>query len=68
MLGVGRYGDDLVESVKRRIGACGNTLIADGVRFPITFLLLKAALEVDLGAINTGEEVEGSTTLADPPY
>ena len=68
MLAVGSYGEDLIASLKRCINARGNTLIAAGVRFPITHRLLRAAVKVDFGTINTGKEVEGSTTLADFPY
>ena len=67
-LAAASYGDDMVAGVKRRIDARGNTLIAAGVRFPITHRLLKAAVKVDFWAINTGKEVEGSSTLADFPF
>ena len=67
-LAVARYGDDMIASVKRCINARGNTLIAAGIRFPIAYRLLKAAVKVDFGTINTGKEVEGSTTLADFPF
>ena len=62
---VGSYGGDLIASVKRCIKARGNTLITAGIRFPITHRLLKAAVMVDFGTVDTGKEVEGSTKLAD---
>ena len=65
---IGSYGDDLIASVKRCVDARGNTLISAGIRFPMTFRLLKAAVEVDFATINIGKDVEGSTTLADFPY
>ena len=43
MLAVGSYGEDSIASVKRCINARGNALIAAGIRFPITYRLLKAA-------------------------
>ena len=67
-LDVSSYGDDMIASVKRCVGARGNTLIASGIRPPITYRLLNASVKVDFGAINTGKEVEGSTTLADFPF
>ena len=68
MLAVGSFGGDLIASVKRCINARGNNLIASGVRFPITYRLLKAEEKVDFGTVHTGKEVEGSTALGDFPY
>ena len=67
-LAVASYGEDMVASVKRCINARGNTLIAAGIRFPITHRLLKAAVKVDFGTINTGKEVARCSTLADFPF
>ena len=59
LLAVGSSGDDLIASVMRRIDARGNTLISAGIRFPITHRLLIAAVKVDFGSVNTGEDIGG---------
>ena len=63
-LAVGSYGDDLIASVKRCINARSNTPIDAGIRFSITYRLLKAAVRVDFGTINIGKEADASTALA----
>ena len=60
MLAVGGYGEDLIAIFKRCVGARWDSLIAAGIRVPITSRLLKDAADVDFGTINTGKEVDGA--------
>ena len=68
MMDVGSYGGDLAACVKRTTNTRANSLIADGVRFPITHRLLRAPAEVDCGTVNTGAETDGSSKLGDYSY
>ena len=68
LLAVGSFGDDMIDSSTRTVNTRANTLVADGIRLPITHRPLKADALVDFGTSNRGQEIEGSTTRGDSPY
>ena len=68
ILAVGSYGEELTAIVKRCINARGAALVADGIRSPITYRLMKEAAEMDFWTEHSWGEVDGSATLTDFPY
>ena len=58
----------MIASAGKRIKARGDALISDGIRLPIAYRALQAAIKVDIGTVNTRNEVDGRTALPDFAY